>query len=67
MKTRVDEFVIIDRRKEVNVWSDSDGYVWMTVENRDDRATVALNPAQASIRKALSSSRVTPPPPSDSL
>jgi hypothetical protein len=46
MKTHVDEFVVIDRRKEVNVWSDSDGYVWMTVEDRDDRATVALNPAQ---------------------
>ena len=42
----MDEYVIVDRGKEVNVVR-YDHEVYIAVENKEDRATVLLNPTQA--------------------
>lgn len=42
----MDEHIVIDRNRIVNVW-ECEGEVYVTVESRDDRATVMMNPIQA--------------------
>ena len=42
----MNEYVVISRRQEINVWN-QDGEVGISVEqSRGDRSTVILNPAQ---------------------
>lgn len=42
----MDGVVIVDRRREVNVWT-HDGDVYLAVEDQHDRSQVQLNMAQA--------------------
>ena len=42
----MDEYVVVDRQKSVNVWTDFPD-VCISVENGDDRVQVRLNVSQA--------------------
>lgn len=42
----MDEYVVVDRRKSVNVWTDFPD-VCIAVENGDERVQISLNLSQA--------------------
>lgn len=48
-----DERIVIDRQREVEIF-ESEGQIWITVENSPDRVCVALNSEQAKqLEKAI--------------